>query len=202
MFSNPSSFSTARNSSRKVSSPSPRTMKSTPAAFVHVGFRGQTWIVASTDDANVRTERTNQFHDAKRRFSLECHNGHSDDVGLVLAHQLLDGFSDSVLSQNEVGGGHLVMGDRRCRRARRGRRWACAPPRWACARRNPALPATERSRGLPPFRARACLAGFGADIVQRNWRVKMGRRQLKAVFRKGPVPPKRDTRKGLVHGTV
>src|SRR5262249_39776214 len=74
-----------------------------------VVFEGEARVIAAGDDFCVRFERLDEVGDAACGTSLEGHDGHADDVGLVLLDQLRNGFAYFVLTEDEIGGGDVVV---------------------------------------------------------------------------------------------
>ena len=69
----------------------------------------EAWIVTSCDNSCRRSKMPNDPRDRESGFSLKRHDRQPDDVGLVLAHQTLDGGDDPGLDQDEVGNRNPVM---------------------------------------------------------------------------------------------
>ncbi len=85
-------------------------MKSMPLSVVHVGLRSEAGIVTANDDAQRSAAATRiSFDHSQRRLALEGHDREADHIGLVLAHQSLDGFAHALLHQNQVGDCDVVM---------------------------------------------------------------------------------------------
>ena len=73
------------------------------------GVRRQAGVVATNDDDGRRREGTNERDDASRGAALEGHHREADDVRCKVANQALDGGTDGVLREYQVGNGHLMM---------------------------------------------------------------------------------------------
>src|SRR5204862_4811053 len=110
MCSYPRCVSSARNSSRNVISPSPRTMKSTPPSGpLGLGLGSKARIIAA-DDARAGATRADEIDDAFGCLALEAHDREPDDIGLVLGQEPLDRFSDPVLNEHQIRRGDPMVG--------------------------------------------------------------------------------------------
>ena len=145
-------FESAAAASRNVSSPSPRTMKSTPDRRRLVGLGRQARIVAAGDDGHRRLDRANQPDELQRGLAA----GTSSPTGrrrpdrasrisrsTVGTHAILDEDRDRRRRR--------VVPGRRCRRATPALRSASASSAQACAR------TSRASRGAGPHRSLAQL---------------------------------------------
>ena len=101
--------SNARISSRNVTSPSPRTMTSTPRPGCVHSSRREARIVAADDDAHAGRQRAHQRDDPPRRRPLKGHHRQADDVGLRVADEALDRRPDGGLREDEVGDRDLMV---------------------------------------------------------------------------------------------
>ena len=102
--------SSARINSRRVTSPSPRTIASTPIDGCIQASGREARIVSADDNRGAGLEGADQGDDPAGAGALERHHRQADDVGLQRGDQVFNGGADARLRQHQVGHRHLVVG--------------------------------------------------------------------------------------------